>query len=101
MAEGMYTESAYIGANAVTPKGDLLRQISITEFALADLNLYLDTHPLDRGALAMYHDLRARLQMQRTQYASAYGPLNINEVADPNAWTWIRDPWPWEAGSEV
>lgn len=99
MVEPMYN-SMYAHAAALS-KNDLIKQISVNEFAITDLSLYLDTHPLDKNALAMYHNLRASLQMQRAEYASAYGPLNVKEVADPGAWTWIRDPWPWEAGSEV
>ncbi len=81
-------------------KAALMRQICIADFVILDLNLYLDTHPMDQNALAMYHEQNNKLRMLRAQYANTYGPLNIFEVQDKNAWTWVRDPWPWE-GSEM
>lgn len=82
-------------------KDALMKQICIAEFVIGDLNLYLDTHPMDQNAMNMYHDQNAKLKMMRAQYASAYGPQNIYEVTDRNFWTWVKEPWPWEMGREV
>ncbi|WP_288235272.1 spore coat protein CotJB, partial [uncultured Anaerotruncus sp.] len=25
-----------------------------------------------------------------------FGPLTMRENCNPNRWTWVDDPWPWE-----
>lgn len=74
----------------------LMRIIQKYDFALKELNLYLDTHPNCQRALAKY---RKYLQLKNTaedEFARKFGPINTEEVIDMNRWTWVDDPWPWE-----
>ncbi len=76
----------------------LLRKIQTVDFALQEVNLFLDTHPRCKKALTyyeMYRKLRHELCME---YTEKYGPLTRNDVMDTDNWTWIDDPWPWEKG---
>ena len=76
----------------------LLRKIQVVDFALQEVNLFLDTHPRCKKALTyyeMYRKLRHELHME---YTEKYGPITRNDVTSTESWTWINDPWPWEKG---
>ncbi len=59
-----------------------------TAFAAWDLRLYLDTHPEDTKALALFQQLCQ--EAGQDSYATAFLP---GRSAD---WNWTDDPWPWE-----
>ncbi len=74
----------------------LMRKIKKYDFALKELNLYLDTHPNCRRALAMfrqYSDLRSDAV---SEYTARFGPIVPEQSADGQQWAWVADPWPWE-----
>lgn len=76
----------------------LLCKIQALEFFAIDLNLFLDTHPRSRRALADYNRTVADLQRLKEEYEERYGPLT-NFGGSPNEgcrWLWIDEPWPWE-----
>ena len=74
-----------------------LRAVQELEFALVDLNLYLDTHPNDQNALAAFNDLAARFVTARSDYEAQFGPLvNYGHSGPTASWGWIEEPWPWE-----
>ena len=75
----------------------LLQEIQALEFTCVDLNLYLDTHPMDANALADYNAQAQQLAMRKAEYAQCYGPLvNYGQETAGPSWTWICEPWPWE-----
>ena len=57
-------------------------------FAVWELRLFLDTHPHDKEALALFHKLCQ--EAPEENYATAF--LAENSCA----WHWGQDPWPWE-----
>ncbi len=57
-------------------------------FAAWEVRLYLDTHPNDQRALALYRDLCQ--QTGTAGYACAFVPCT------QSGWEWVGDPWPWE-----
>ena len=64
-------------------------------FAAWEMRLYLDTHPDDQQALALYHTYCS--QCEGLNYACIPQALyNANQTACPLRWTWVDDPWPWE-----
>ncbi len=74
----------------------LMRKIKEYDFALKELNLYLDTHPNCRRALALfrkYNDLRKKLV---EEYTTKFGPITPEQSNDDQHWSWIDEPWPWE-----
>ncbi len=74
----------------------LLRKMQTVDFALQEANLFLDTHPNCKKALAyyeMYRKLRCELH---EEYKHKYGPITRNDVMNADTWTWIDGPWPWE-----
>lgn len=94
-------------------RAQLLKEIGEVSFTITDLNLYLDTHPLDANALnAFTQAMTARKQLLKT-YADNFEPLTMDCVCpDGNNqtnsstkypgqhhWTWSDGPMPWEGGT--
>ena len=77
-------------------KDALLREITIVDFMALDLHLYLNTHPCDTEALAMYNDCTTRNQKLRKEYEEVFGPLTSFRSHGQSGWAWNREPWPWE-----
>lgn len=75
----------------------LLVAIMAEEFTAIDLNLYLDTHPEDRKALADYYETVRKLEELKAQYEMRYGPLTaVGRTPSEYLWHWVDEPWPWE-----
>lgn len=96
----MYRQPIGNQYNANIGRNKLLKEISMVDFAIVDLNLYLDTHPDDVDAVAYIKQYITILCRLKQEYASLYGPLTIydansNENSD---WKWARMPLPWEGG---
>lgn len=76
---------------------ELLKRIQEAEFATLELNLYLDTHPLDQNALMQFNQLSSQLLMLKQQYEMSYGPLlNFGFSPSQYPFKWLEGPWPWE-----
>ena len=78
-------------------KNELLKMITEVSFVMDELRLYLDTHPDDQKALDYYEKQRKMRDDYIKEYTTKYGPLRFYDVTDKNKWTWVNDPWPWEA----
>ena len=77
----------------------LLVQIYELGFAMDDVVLYLDTHPADQEALQYYQEVKRLRDEAVSYYEASYGPLFYGDVdVNTQGWSWINDPWPWEAG---
>ena len=83
--------------NSSSERENLLNQWQQYNFALVDLNLYLDTHPNDSNALKLYQNYLNITKKIGDKYEEMYGPLTTDSnTASKNGWNWIRSPWPWE-----
>ena len=81
-------------------KGQSVEQTPLSElqalcFVLSELGLYLDTHPEDREAFALFQRYAALEQEGRKRYEAQYGPLTQTAAALSESYTWVHDPWPW------
>ena len=74
----------------------LLRKIKEYDFALKELNLYLDTHPNCRRALSLFEKYRSLRNKAISDYTKRFGPLTPEQNSSDSHWDWIDDPWPWE-----
>ena len=74
----------------------LLEKIKKYDFTLKELNLYLDTHPNCRNALAMFQKYRELRMKAGDEYSRRFGQLTPEQVTNSEHWTWTDDPWPWE-----
>ncbi|TYO96152.1 spore coat protein CotJB [Desulfallas thermosapovorans] len=76
----------------------MLLQIQQLSFVATELNLFLDTHPDDQQALAMFNQVHKDLLQAVRNYEQVYGPL-LSFGYSPNVqnyWKWVDSPWPWE-----
>lgn len=78
-------------------KHEHLLEIQKVQFALVDLNLFLDTHPESEGAKKDFAALSSELKRLIWDYEKKYGPLtNFGSAYFQNPDAWINSPWPWE-----
>ena len=78
-------------------QADILTKIDSLEFALVDLNLYLDVHPDNRSAIELYTKYREEKERLVNEYESIYGPLSLSsEALSVVPWSWDNMPWPWD-----
>lgn len=75
---------------------ELLKKYNAYAFAAYDWNLYLDTHPNDKDAIAMFKKMVNKAKELRNEYQAKYGPLTAEASADSERWNWIDNPWPWD-----
>ena len=81
-------------------RAQLMQYINEVSFAVDDILLYLDTHPLDEAALCFYRDNVQKRVAALDYYAAKYGPLTVDTAQDnaSRSWEWVEQPWPWEGG---
>ncbi len=80
----------------MTEQEKAMLRVQEHDFALIEVNLFLDTHPNDASALAYYQRMRHLAADARAEYENKYGPLTIMGVQNDNYWDWVKTPWPWE-----
>ena len=80
----------------MTKRETLLKKISTYQFAVLDLQMYLDTHKNDAETLEKVEKYQSLLQPLIEEYEAKYGPLT-KSTNDGNSWAWIKGPWPWES----
>lgn len=90
-----YKNFSYMPLNASSEKEKRLYQIMALEFAINDLNLYLDLHPDDKEILNQFKKIVEEVQIKQDEYVKKYGPLMLNQVKG-NKFNWIDSPWPWD-----
>lgn len=74
---------------------NLLKRIAAYDFAIVELNLFLDTHSKNSAAKARLNECIEKSNKLKQIFESKYGPL---KAANKNRgkWAWISSPWPWE-----
>lgn len=79
-----------------TEQGNILLEIDQISFVLDELRLFLDTHPSDASALALFDEnMRKREELVNT-YTQKYGPLNAYYININDTWDWTNSPMPWD-----
>ena len=75
----------------------MLTDIDSLEFALIDLNLYLDVYPDDKNAIELFNKYRNEHNQLLYTYQNESGPILLNSDSLNNMpWMWDNRPWPWE-----
>lgn len=75
-----------------------LVELMALDFAVAELGLYLTTHPEDQEVLQLYWNYVKLSQEGQEKYRKLYGPLYMTDLTPEEGFSWLKDPWPWEAG---
>lgn len=81
-------------------KAMLKKKIHEYDFALHELNLFLDSHPTNERAFALLKEYRKMREALIKQYVEKFGNY-VNTVDDARAegcFEWLKGPWPWENG---
>lgn len=79
----------------MTEREMLLKKIGTYNFAITDVDLFLDTHPGDAAMLKKREEYSDLLLPLVKEYEEKFGPLTKAEN-DSNTWCWVKDPWPWD-----
>ncbi len=74
---------------------DLLEHLSAASFATVDLQLYMDTHPDDKEALAKLNKYLDETAALTAEYTRRYGPLSPQDIYGDTSFEWVNSPWPW------
>jgi len=83
--------------NTTNPEqGAALGQLMAMDFALDELELYLDTHADDQEAFEVYQYYLPLAQTARESYVEKYGPVSQMDMKGMKEYTWLKGPWPWE-----
>ena len=75
----------------------LLYEILKYNFAMVELDLYLDNNPNDRNAINLFNDYKRKKKDLVKTYEDKFGPLTLDgNMMNLNTWSWNKSPWPWE-----
>ena len=81
--------------HANNEKDKLLLCIYEYDFALNDLNLYLDLYPDNKKMYNLLKKVNEERKYYIDLYESRYGPLELDKC-DYNSYEWYKGPWPFE-----
>jgi spore coat protein JB len=81
-------------------RDELLKKLSILDFMLMDLGLYLNSYPTCQKALAIHSQAAKDAEHLRQEYETKFGPLrSCSPYSDHTSWRWTQTPWPWETAA--
>ena len=72
-----------------------LVELQALEFVVLELGIYLDTHPEDAEAFAMFKQYTAMEKAAKAAYESKFGPITQSAAASGDSYRWLNGPWPW------
>jgi len=76
---------------------ELMTLIMELEFTCIDLQLFLDTHPGDAQATALFNERSKQLRELKARYDKEVGPLQGFGWSGLAGGCWVTaTPWPWE-----
>lgn len=82
---------------ASNEQSQLLLKIQQYNFAVIELNLYLDVNPNDVEAISLLNNYKNILGETVSNYESKFGPLTVETTnINYNNWAWNNGPWPWK-----
>ena len=86
----------------LSEKETALRKISAVDFAIHDVELFLDSHPENVKAVELLKQYRQWRTDLVAEYEQKYGDFVtcVKDVKAENPWSWTDGPWPWERGDE-
>ncbi|NLZ45902.1 MAG: spore coat protein CotJB [Clostridiales bacterium] len=79
-----------------TEKQKLMQKVQSCSFALVEANLFLDSHPNCKEAIAFYEKHLKMYNDAVKEYEKMYNPITPAGAVKDGKWTWSTTPWPWE-----
>ena len=80
---------------------ELLLEIQRYVFSAHDMRLYLDTHPKDEKAFALFVSLTKKAEALKKEYVERFTPLTACDSAMYDKDKWLDGYWPWEKGGNA
>ena len=78
-------------------RDELLYNILMYNFALVELQLYLDVNPMDSNMVSLYNKYLMEKKRLCDDYEKQFGPLTMDGLnMGVNSWNYVNSPWPWE-----
>lgn len=78
----------------------LLFEVQKYDFAINDLNLYLDLYPNDSYVFNLLKKFIVQYKKHKEVYEQKYGLLCLDDSTS-NKYDWLESPWPWDGGENV
>lgn len=84
----------------IDDKAKMKRKIWELDFALHELNLFLDSNPKSKKGIDLLYAYRKSRKEALEAYEAKYGKYicTVSDVEPDEKFTWIESPWPWENG---
>ena len=98
MFENEYKPYKNYNPSKLNIKNEILEKLCEANFAIIDLNLYLDLNPNDERIYNIYKNYVDNFEKIKKLYEQNYGPLEITCV-ESDSYNWINNPWPWDGGN--
>ncbi len=76
-------------------KDSIILKIYELDFAINDLNLYLDIYSNDEEAFSLFKKYVEEYKKYCEVYEKNYGPLKLIDC-DASLYNWNKEPFPWE-----
>ena len=73
-----------------------LHELQALGFAIVELGEYLDTHPDDADAFALFQSYAKLYAQGKEAYERQFGSLTQRGAAAGDCYCWLKGPWPWE-----
>ena len=77
-------------------KEESIFNLNQVQFAMHELNLYLDVYPNDRNAMNIFLNYKNTYKQLLEDYENKYGPLEVCGVNGGTPFSWVNDKFPWE-----
>ena len=90
-----YKGMTYERLKPTTEREALLYKVMEMDFAVNDLNLYLDMHPEDTAVYEKFKMYTKECLRLKDEYARMYGPITLDQTYG-NSYEWMKNPWPWD-----
>ena len=90
-----YKGMHYLPLKPTCEREALLFQIMELDFAVNDLNLYLDLHPEDERIYEKFKEYTKECIELKDRYAREFGPLTLDQTPSAS-YEWMKNPWPWD-----
>lgn len=90
-----YKDLTYLPLKPSSEREELLYEIMSYDFAINDLNLYLDLHPEDSEMYKKFKIYTKECMELKDEYSKKYGPLTLDQI-DSKEYMWEENSWPWD-----
>ena len=103
MFKNLYSQYKNYKPYSITPASDeeeALLNLNQIQFAMHELNLYLDVYPNDNTAMTNFKALRNTYNNLLNDYENRFGAILVNsEYINNTPFVWSSTSWPWNGGN--